>query len=401
MTISDLPLRPGEVLVEFKMFNPATFVWIIKGTESGPEVLSFYKVHQSKNWFNERIVDIRDEMNRGDLDGFDPKVSEELFNALFPESDAEILRSATALIFIPDDILSLLPMEILSPRATKNDFVLIGTPTSYFPSSAGLRLSRSVRKPETEWRSSFFGIADPITSQEDARYRAAVDLAATDTSATEKASPVAEVSGARHETNRDVRFTTRGYYFDRLPETANEVENIANLFPNPNSSTTVRKGLKATKKALLQTDLSGYRFLHFATHGFLPVEPGEIEPALVLSFDGGDQDQMMLKISEISKLAIHADLVVLSACNTGSGNVTHAEGVSSLGSAFLAAGSSSVVVSLWKVADKSTSDLMQRFYKNLLSGMPKNKALAEARTQLAKSGKAHPFYWAPFILSGE
>jgi CHAT domain-containing protein len=131
------------------------------------------------------------------------------------------------------------------------------------------------------------------------------------------------------------------------------------------------------------------------------VEPGEIEPALVLSFVGSDQDQMMLKISEISKLAIHADLVVLSACNTGSGNVTHAEGVASLGSAFLAAGSSSVLVSLWKVADKSTSDLMQKFYQNLLSGMPKNKALAEARTQLAKSGKANPFYWAPFILSGE
>ena len=109
----------------------------------------------------------------------------------------------------------------------------------------------------------------------------------------------------------------------------------------------------------------------------------------------------MLKISEVSKLPIHADLVVLSACNTGSGKVTHAEGVSSLGSAFLAAGSSSVVVSLWKVADKSTSSLMQGFYRNLLSGMPKNKALAEARKQLFSEGKIHPFYWAPFVLSGE
>ena len=400
MTIANLPLQPGEVLVEFKMFNPALFVWIVKGTETGPQVLSFYKVHQTRDWFKERIVDIRDAMNRGDLDGFDPKVSEELFSAIFPGSVPQFLSSASSVVFIPDDILSLLPLEILSPRATKNEFVLIDTPTSYFPSAAGLRLTRSLRGPDSKWQSNFFGIADPITSAEDSRYSAATDPPVTKTGMSGNG-PVAANVSHRHETNRDVRFTTRGYYFDRLPETAHEVDNIANLFPNTSSSTTVRTGMEATKRALLQTDLSKYRFLHFATHGFLPVEPGAIEPALILSFDGTDQDQMMLKASEISRLAIHADMVVLSACNTGSGKVTHAEGVSSLGAAFLAAGSSSAVISLWKVADKSTSLLMQQFYRNLLSGMPKNKALAEARKQLFSEGKVHPFYWAPFVLSGE
>ena len=401
MIIANLALRPGEVLVEFKMFDPALFVWIVKGTETGPQVLSFYKVHQTRDWFKERIVDIRDAMNRGDLDGFDPKVSEELFGAVFPGSVPEFLRSASSLVFITDDILSLLPMEILSPRATKNEFVLIDTPTSYFPSAAGLRLTRSLRNPDSKWQSNFFGIADPITSAEDGRYRAAADRAVTKAGSSGNSYVAANVSYDQHETNRDVRFTTRGYYFDRLPETAHEVDNIANLFPKGSSSTTVRTGMEATKRALLQTDLSKYRFLHFATHGFLPVEPGVIEPALILSFDGTDQDQMMLKASEISRLAIRADMVVLSACNTGSGKVTHAEGVSSLGAAFLAAGSSSAIVSLWKVADKSTSLLMQQFYRNLLSGMPKNKALAEARHQLFSEGKIHPFYWAPFVLSGE
>ena len=401
MTIADLPLRPGEMLVEFKMFDPALFVWIVEGTETGPQVLSFYKVHQTRDWFMERIADIRGAMNRSDLDGFDPKVSEELFNALFPEGVPGLLRSASSLIFIPDEILSLLPLEILSPNATKGEYVLIGTPTSYFPSAAGLRLTRSVRNPSSEWQSNFFGISDPITAAEDDRYRAVADLAATKADSSRSEPGVANVSYEKHETSRDVRFTTRGYYFDRLPETAREVDNIANLFPKTSSSTTVRTGIEATKKALLQTDLSKYRFLHFATHGFLPVEPGAIEPALILSFDGTDQDQMMLKVSEISKLQIHADMVVLSACNTGSGKVTHAEGVSSLGAAFLAAGSSSVVVSLWRVSDNSTSLLMQQFYKNILSGEPKNKALAEARKQLFSEGKTHPFYWAPFVLSGD
>jgi CHAT domain-containing protein/lipopolysaccharide biosynthesis regulator YciM len=401
MTISDLPLRPGEVLVEFKMFDPALFVWIVQGSDAGPKVLSFYKVHQSKDWFKERIGDIRSAMNKGDLGGFDPKVSEELFNTIFPGSVPGLLRTASSLIFIPDDILSLLPMEILSPDASKNDFFLIDTPTSYFPSAAGLRLTRSVKNSDSAWQSSFFGIADPVTTDEDDRFREASKLGVSSGSPTGLKPEVASTKVEEHQPDRDTHFTTRGYYFDRLPETAHEVENIANLFPETRANTTVRTGMEATKKTLLQTDLSKYRFLHFATHGFLPVEPGEIEPALVLSIDGTDQDQMMLKVSEISKLQIHADMVVLSACNTGSGKVTHAEGVSSLGTAFLSAGSSSVVVSLWKVSDSSTSLLMQQFYKNLLSGVPKNRALADARKYLFSQGKSHPFYWAPFVLSGD
>lgn len=383
MAISDLPLRPGEVLVEFKMFKPALFVWVVQGTESGPRLISFYKVHEPEEWFKSRILDIRDAMNRGDLEGFDPQASEDLFNALFPGKTADLLRSASSLIFIPDDVLSLLPFEILSPKATQNKFLLMDTPTSYFASGAGLRLTRLTRVSDRRWGSSFFGIADPVTSKADDRYKLAADPAAKD---------VPEVS-------REAFFTARGYYFERLPETAHEVNNIAGLFSQ--GSVTVRMGMEATKEALLQTDLSQYRFLHFATHGFLPVEGGEMEPALVLSYRGDDQEQMMLRISEIAQLKIRSDMVVLSACNTGSGKVTHADGVLSMGSAFLSAGSSSVVVSMWKVADKTTATLMEQFYRNLLSGMPKNKALAEARTQLFLAGKTQPFYWAPFVLSGE
>jgi CHAT domain-containing protein len=93
--------------------------------------------------------------------------------------------------------------------------------------------------------------------------------------------------------------------------------------------------------------------------------------------------------------------VVLSAYNTGSGKVTRAEGVASLGAAFLTAGASSTVMSLWKVSDLSTSLLMQEFYRNLLKGMPKNSALAAARSALVSKGYSNPFFWAPFVLTGE
>ena len=110
---------------------------------------------------------------------------------------------------------------------------------------------------------------------------------------------------------------------------------------------------------------------------------------------------MMLTLSEILQLRLHSEMVVLSACNTGSGQVTRAEGVASLGTAFLAAGASSVTVSLWKVEDQSTSVLMQEFYRNLLKGMSKNSALAAARSTLYSQGHTNPFFWAPFVLTGE
>ena len=191
---------------------------------------------------------------------------------------------------------------------------------------------------------------------------------------------------------------TRGYLFGRLPNTATEVSGIAALFP---STAIIRTGVDARKREMLQTDLGRFRFVHFATHGFFPVEPGVREPALVLSYDVEDEERMMLTLSEVLQLKLHAEMVVLSACNTGSGRVTRAEGVASLGTAFLAAGASSVTVSLWKVDDKSTAILMQEFYRNLLNGMPKDAALAAARSTLVSKSKEYtnPFYWAPFVLT--
>jgi CHAT domain-containing protein len=86
----------------------------------------------------------------------------------------------------------------------------------------------------------------------------------------------------------------------------------------------VRTGVTATKQGLIQTDLTRFRFVHFATHGILPVEAGIKEPALVLSYEGTNKDSMLLTVSEVFQLKLRADMVVLSACNTGSGRVTKA-----------------------------------------------------------------------------
>jgi len=398
VVLAQLPVRSEELLVEFKMLREAVLVWMVSGSPQGGKLIAFYKVDHTRQWFQDRIFSFRDAFNSGHPEQFDPTVSEELFNSLFPEPFAENLTTAKSVVFVPDDILFLLPFEMLSPKASEGDFSLLTTATDYFPSSGTFSLSRAVVRSQARWQEQFIGIADPITSPDDERYVATTILPAPKTA--EAASAKTDTPAVRGSSTSKIKL--RGLDLERLPETATEVRTIANLFPGT-SGTEVRTGIDATKQELIQTDLGRFRFVHFATHGILPVEAGIKEPALVLSFEGTNEDDMLLTLSEVFQLKLHADMVVLSACNTGSGKVTRAEGVASLGTAFLAAGASSATVSLWHVADKSTAILMQEFYRNLLAGMPKAASLAAARSKLASMSPEYrnPFYWAPFVLTGE
>ena len=119
-----------------------------------------------------------------------------------------------------------------------------------------------------------------------------------------------------------------------------------------------------------------------------------------------------MQFSDILQMKLNAELVVLSACETGLGRLRDGEGIVGLTRAFLYAGASSTVVSLWKVEDQSTSLLMERFYQNLKRGLDKSEALRQAKLDIIRSNVdlkatgrreelAAPFYWAPFILVGD
>jgi HEAT repeat protein/CHAT domain-containing protein len=150
---------------------------------------------------------------------------------------------------------------------------------------------------------------------------------------------------------------------------------------------------KEAKKDVIQNKQKGYSILHLSTHGiFDPID--STKSHLVMS-DGN------LTVEEIWGLPLKGTvLTVLSACETGVGEVLSGDDVVSLENAFIYAGTPSVVATLWKVADQSTADLMNLFYQNLVKGKTKAEALATAQRQLRETYD-HPFFWAPFTLRGD
>jgi CHAT domain-containing protein len=139
-----------------------------------------------------------------------------------------------------------------------------------------------------------------------------------------------------------------------------------------------------------------YRYLHFASHGvFDPDKP--LDSALLLSPD--EQSDGRLTVSQLYSMRLDADLVTLSACETGLGKIANGDDVVGLTRGFLYAGSRSIVASLWKVDDEATAYLMTRFY-SALKGTSKREALRLAQIETRKK-YPHPYYWAAFQLTGE
>ncbi|BAZ01093.1 TPR repeat-containing protein [Tolypothrix tenuis PCC 7101] len=155
-------------------------------------------------------------------------------------------------------------------------------------------------------------------------------------------------------------------------------------------------GEDATKAAFTQK-LSSAKVIHLATHGLLDDTSKGIETAIALAPAGGDDG--LLTPAEIVNLPINAELVVLSACDTGRGTIT-GDGVIGLSRSLITAGASSVIVSLWSVPDSPTSELMTEFYQQWQQHPDKAVALRTAMLNAMKK-HPHPINWAAFTLIGE
>jgi CHAT domain-containing protein len=221
----------------------------------------------------------------------------------------------------------------------------------------------------------------------------------------------------RASTQSDVTLT-RGladHLFDRLPGTAVEAHAIAGLL----KGSTVLTGDAATETAI--KSVAAPRVLHIATHGFFLADQdlsaattgrvaGLEDPMLRsgLVFAGanvgrsGTDDGVLTAFEAAGLILSGTQLVVLSACETGVGEVMNGEGVFGLRRAFMVAGTETLVMSLWQVEDTATQQLMTEFYRRLSNGQGRAEALRQASLILMRDpSRRHPFFWGSFIASGE
>jgi CHAT domain-containing protein/Tfp pilus assembly protein PilF len=297
----------------------------------------------------------------------------------------EFLGDATQLLISPDGQLNLIPFEALIDRDGK--YLLEKYSISYLSSGRDLlRLQNSKVNNNTS-----LIIANPKFDDTEAP----------------------QIAGQPLITKRDKRRVTVAKsltetYFSPLNATELEGKAIQSFFP----SATLLIGEKATESALKQT--KSPKILHLATHGFFIADDknnAESENPLLrsgLAFSGANirtdkNNDGILTALEASGLNLFGtQLVVLSACGTGLGEVQSGEGVFGLRRSFLLAGSQSLVMSLWSVSDVVTRELMTNYYKGLQQSLGRGEALRQAQLKMLKrKSREHPFYWASFIQSGE
>jgi len=184
----------------------------------------------------------------------------------------------------------------------------------------------------------------------------------------------------------------------KLPGALAESESIIKMIGGK-----LLSGVKATKENFLNV-ANQYGILHLSMHT-LPSTSNILKSSLVFSSSVEQKKDNLLSVEEIYNLDLKAQMVTLSACNTGTGEYKKGEGILSLAHAFGSAGVPSVVMTLWKVPDESTAFIMTSFYEHLKKGLQKDIALQKAKQEYLNNTvseqQKHPFYWAGFVVVGD
>lgn len=241
-------------------------------------------------------------------------------------------------------------------------------------------------------------LADPVFGPDDVRLGARRVVRPAPAAAAARQRGLKVVTQA----TADAGVSGPGGAIPRLPGTRKEAEHIAALAPG--GPPRRMEGFAANRAAVLDPALGDYRYLHFATHGILNSRHPELSGILLSFYDqqGAAQDGF-LRAHEVYNLKLSAELVTLSACQTGLGKEVRGEGLVGLTRGFMYAGAPRVVVSLWNVSDEATAELMTRFYRGIFEGgLRPAKALQAAQAAMSQDARfGAPYFWAAFTLQGE
>ena len=421
LTLSDVQqqiLDDDTALLEYSLGDENSYLWVV--TREG---VSLFKLPAAST-LDQLAIDLRAQIIPPRLQrrnvGID--VVEHRGLGLSPDNPSEntaaFLRASNALykvaiapaaslvtnrrlIIVADGALNFIPFEALVATDRGGDYssldYLVKTNRiSYAPSASVIAAMRNQRR--TAGRDILL-IADPIFSATDPRLQNRPASTVKLTAATRGLGLDSAVTDATGQSST----STDPIQFSRLAGTRIEAEQIARLTRSSGAQADLWLDLAANEDEVKTREIQRYRVLHVATHGILDAMRPQFS-GLVLSQVGNKNDEDgFLRTSEIFNVKLGVPLVMLSACETGLGKVKRGEGVMGLTRAFMYAGSPTVGVTLWSVADKPTAELMTEFYRHYL-GPNSSPSTAMREAQLAMiSGKKYssPFYWAPFVLVGD
>lgn len=300
-------------------------------------------------------------------------------------------------VVVADGALQLIPFAVLpnSARATTPRLLIEDYEIISLPSASALGVQRRELKGRKSAPHAVAVLAHPVFDSSDERVRAVKRPAGNNTQVAavlprEKRPPVA--------LSRD----SRGALVPWLPYSEKEAKAIEKVAPP--GETMLALGFKASRSTMMSHALSQYRIVHLATHGVAdPDHPELSEIILSLIDENGAEQDGRVRLYEIYNLNLPAELVVISACESGVGKQLKGEGLIALTRGFMYAGAARVVASLWKVDDSATAALMAEFYKEMFTnGRDEAAALRAAQLTISKQKRwRDPYFWAGFVLQGE
>ncbi|MEG4814163.1 CHAT domain-containing protein [Microcoleus sp. K5-D4] len=299
------------------------------------------------------------------------------------------------LLIVPDGVLHYTPFLALTLDQTRGQNTNVPLIVSHeiitLPSASSLAILRKNygnRKPPGQ---TLAILADPVFSPDDERVKGQLTQATTE-----------KLEANNLGLNRSLRASNRQWPPERLPFTRKEAQTISSLFPSASSSQIL--DFNASRTTATDGSLANYQIVHFATHGLANSKNPELSGILMSMIDDkGNFVNGFLRLTDIFNLKLAANLVVLSACQTGMGQNVKGEGMVGLTRGFMYAGAQRVAVSLWSVDDEGTAVLMQKFYQKMVQQkLAPAAALRAAQMEMMQQEKwKSPYYWAAFTLQGE
>lgn len=403
LTLPDVQAEMGSedtVLLEYALGDEKSYVWVVDQHKiTSYELPKSARIRESVDAFRKALVppQLRSGESAVDYQARVRKLdqayrfhAQQLSRSLLEPIP---LTGPKRLLIVPDESLQYVPFAALPiPASASKDLLVNQFEVGVLPSASVLGVLRKAtakRAPPTATAAIF---ADPVFEPDDERI------------STRHSGARSSYEDRPASLNRAIRDIGGSQYIARLPASRDEANAIATVLRSGDpQAVQVALDFDANRSRVLTQGLTPFRLVHFATHGIVDARHPEMSGLILSLVDRrGRRQDGYLRLGDIYKLKLSADLVVLSSCDSALGKDLEAEGIIGLPRGFLYAGAKSVIASLWKVNDDATAALMSRLYARIKKGESPGLALRGAQLEMLRDEQwSNPYYWAAFVLQGD